>query len=299
MQRLVIGLLALIVLLQVGCSIPRPRARNTLPDDPWLGSLERGQLLLDQGDNSAAAVQFRNIIACTEDHWEREEARIGAAKAMIRMHRLAAAMAALGTLPAAPQTEYDCRKLAIAGEIMLRQRRTEEAETCLELALDACELEAFVPQMDATWSYSRHGGTNGAAPIAQASFQAPADSGQGDQSLEMIPPGAPVVEHTPDMPVPESTGPHGQLVSPMHLGAVPPPWLPACCANLGCAYLKNDKPEKAAAMYEFASHLSRQSGDHIAAERAQRVCDDLNSVLRQYAPYKPHPITQRFPPGRY
>jgi hypothetical protein len=68
---------------------------------------------------------------------------------------------------------------------------------------------------------------------------------------------------------------------------------------LGCAYLKNDKPEKAAVMYEFAANLSQLSGDGRSAERARRVRDDLHAVLRQYAPYKPHPVTQRLPPGKY
>jgi hypothetical protein len=51
-------------------------------------------------------------------------------------------------------------------------------------------------------------------------------------------------------------------------------------------------------MYWFAANLSRQSNDHMAAERAQRIYDQLASVLRQYAPYKPHAVSQRLPPGK-
>lgn len=303
MQRIVTGLLTLSLLLHVGCSIHRPqlrKAKNTLPEDPSLSSLERAELLLAQGDYAAAVIQYRNVIACAEDHWEREEARVGAAKSLIRMHRYAAAMAILGYLPAAPESEYDCRKLAIAGEILLRQRRTEDAETCLELALDACALEAFAPQLGANWNYGQRDVTNGSRQVTPASFQTPTHSDLQDQAQETIPPGAPIVEPIPNMPGSESAGPYGQIAPPMQLGAVPPPsWMPGCCANLGCAYLKSDKPQKAAVMYEFAANLSRQSGDRIAAERAQRICDDLNSVLRQYAPYKPRPVTQRLPPGKY
>ena len=78
----------------------------------------------------------------------------------------------------------------------------------------------------------------------------------------------------------------------------PPPWMPGCCANLGHANLKNDKPEKAAVLYGFAAQLFRVQGDKIAADRAQRMSDDLSAVLRQYAPFKPSPLTQRLPPGK-
>ncbi|MDR2116803.1 MAG: hypothetical protein LBP87_10540 [Planctomycetaceae bacterium] len=75
-------------------------------------------------------------------------------------------------------------------------------------------------------------------------------------------------------------------------------WIPAATANLGCAYLKNDKPEYAMMMYQFASCLYRRSGDQVLAERSQRMYDDLALVMRQYAPFKPIPVAKGFVPGR-
>ncbi|MDR2756585.1 MAG: tetratricopeptide repeat protein [Planctomycetaceae bacterium] len=75
-------------------------------------------------------------------------------------------------------------------------------------------------------------------------------------------------------------------------------WIPAATANLGCAYLKNDKPEYAMMMYQFASCLYRRCGDQVLAERSQRMYDDLVSVMRQYAPFKPVPVAKGFAPGR-
>ncbi|MDR0705519.1 MAG: tetratricopeptide repeat protein [Planctomycetaceae bacterium] len=78
----------------------------------------------------------------------------------------------------------------------------------------------------------------------------------------------------------------------------PDSWIPAAIANLGCAYLKNDKPEYAMPMYQFASCLYRRSGNQVLAERSQRMYDDLVSVMRQYAPFKPVPVAKGFSPGR-
>jgi tetratricopeptide (TPR) repeat protein len=86
----------------------------------------------------------------------------------------------------------------------------------------------------------------------------------------------------------------------VHSDAVfePDSWIPAAVANLGCAYLKNDKPEYAMPMYQFASCLYHRSGNPILAERSQRMYDDLVSVMRQYAPFKPVPVAKGFSPGR-
>ncbi|MDR1140960.1 MAG: hypothetical protein LBL62_04650, partial [Planctomycetaceae bacterium] len=90
------------------------------------------------------------------------------------------------------------------------------------------------------------------------------------------------------------------LLEQAHSDAVfePDIWIPAAVANLGCAYLKNDKPEYAMMMYQFASCLYCRCGNQVLAERSQRMYDDLVSVMRQYAPFKPVPVAKGFPPGR-
>jgi tetratricopeptide (TPR) repeat protein len=275
-----------LALAAAGCSVHRSlvsKPTSKLAADPALSTLGRAELLRTQGDYAAAAIEFRKVIDCTEDDHEREQARIGAAKSLIAMHRLPAAMTALGALPVEPASETDCRKLALAGEIYLRQRRSGEAEPCLELALDACPLETILAR-------AAHGAPTG--PVTAASHQAPAAGPQ--PAPEVIAPGVPLG------PVPSVPGAPSIPGAP--IGAVPdgpaPPWVAGCAANLGCAYLNNDKPEKAAALYAFAAQQFRMQGNHVAAERAQRVCADLNAVLCQYAPYKPPPLTQRLPPGR-
>lgn len=298
--------LVLGTLLLAGCALHRPalfRATNSLPEDPRLSSLERARLLQDQGDHLAATVEFRKVLASEADVWEREEAKIGAAKSLIRTHRYAPAMAILAPLPVLAESDHDCRKLALAGEILLRQHRAEEAESCLELALDGCPLEAFVPPPTVP-GQGGHAWPAEFPPLAAASLQTTATERLQDAHGEVIPPGVAELEPIPEpaQPLrlePQASGPATQPVPFLPADApLSPPWLAGCCANLGLAYLKNDKPEKAAVMYAFAAHLARQRGQHLDAERAQRVHDELDSVLRQYAPYKPHPVSQRFPPGR-
>ncbi|GEM_PF-6045013 len=297
MQRMVF-LLVLSVLLSSGCSVGSPLLRkpsNAPAADPSLSSIDRAKLLHSQGDYTAAAIEFRKIVDCAEDDWQRGQAQIGVAMSLIKLHRLPAALAALGPLPAEPASETDCHKLAIAGEIYLRQHCPREAETCLELALDAFPLETALAQ-----SAAQDPGGAGAAPARASNAVTLASVGPGgssrpqDQTPEVIPPGVPIAP--PPAGTPESWTPH-PLIPGDGAVAAWPAWMAGCCANLGCAYLKNDKPEKAAVLYAFAAQQFRIQGDRIAAERAQRVCDDLNAVLRQYAPFKPFPLTERLPPG--
>lgn len=281
-------LLTLVVLLGVGCSLADPlrkRSSEGVAANPSLAGLDRAALLYAQGDFIAASIEYRTLADCSKDPWQREEGRIGTAKSLLKLHRYPAALTALGTLPANPVSETDARKLAVAGEIYLRQRRTLEAESCLELALDACPLEAALTR--AGGPAAPHAG-NGAGEVTPVSYQAPAGTAWAGEIPEAIPPGMPIQQP------PGITDAMGMPVAP----GPAPPWMAGCCANLGYAYLKNDKPEKAAVLYEYASHLYREQGEWVSAERALRVADDLNAVLRQYAPFKPAPLTQRLPPGR-
>ncbi|MDZ7620768.1 MAG: hypothetical protein U1E05_27510, partial [Patescibacteria group bacterium] len=153
-----------------------------------------------------------------------------------------------------------------------------------------------------------------AATVKQASHQTAQLPVELEAMPELIPPGM-IVErppmdldhHLPDampMELDPNGGPlGGPLGGPVGgpLGGPDswPSWMPACCANLGMAYLENDKPEQAAILYDFAAHLFRMRGDHVASQRAQRISDDLQAVLRQYAPYKPPPLSRRLPPGKF
>lgn len=78
-----------------------------------------------------------------------------------------------------------------------------------------------------------------------------------------------------------------------------PRWIAPAAANLGCACLKNDKPEEAMVMYQFSALMYRASGDTMAAEKSQRMYNDLADVIRLYAPHKPIPVVKGLPAGRF
>jgi tetratricopeptide (TPR) repeat protein len=61
-----------------------------------------------------------------------------------------------------------------------------------------------------------------------------------------------------------------------------PSWMAACSGNLGYAYLKNGRPDKAFILYRQTADLYRQQGNMLAAYEAQRMADELESVLKQY-----------------
>ena len=75
-------------------------------------------------------------------------------------------------------------------------------------------------------------------------------------------------------------------------------WRAPCCANLACSYLKNNKLPKAAIMYKKASLLFKQAGNFIAAKTVARMQNDIELMIRQYAPFKPLPVTPDLPAGK-
>ena len=75
-------------------------------------------------------------------------------------------------------------------------------------------------------------------------------------------------------------------------------WRAPCCANLACAYLKNNKLPKAAIMYKKAAVMFKLSGNIIASKTLLRMQNDIELMLRQYAPFKPLPVTPDLPAGK-
>lgn len=60
------------------------------------------------------------------------------------------------------------------------------------------------------------------------------------------------------------------------------PWSAPACANLGCCYLHNGDPDKAAVLYQRAADLFTRQRDPESAAQAQRMADDLYAVIEQY-----------------
>lgn len=195
-------------------------------------NMEMARHLQRSGDYLRAVMQYRQVIDCTHDPYVRDLAKIGAAECLMKSNQIPAALVALEPLPLQVRGETEGRKLALAGEILLRQKRDEEAKAYLEIALNSVDLEGFAQQ-------------------AQC----------------------------------------GQLASVEG-------WIPNAAANLGCACVQLDQPEHAMVMYQFAAMMYKVRGDHMAAQKAQGMYDDLAGVLRQYAPFKPVPVVKGFPAGR-
>ncbi len=61
-------------------------------------------------------------------------------------------------------------------------------------------------------------------------------------------------------------------------------WEAACCGNLGHAYLKNEKLEKAVVLYRHAGELFALQGQSISAGKAKKMADDLGTLIRSYSP---------------
>lgn len=67
-------------------------------------------------------------------------------------------------------------------------------------------------------------------------------------------------------------------------------WMAGCCGNLGYAYLKNAKPNKAVILYRQTAKLYTQQGNSLAAHKARLMADDLKAIIQQYTP-KTVPLT--------
>ncbi|MDR1959661.1 MAG: hypothetical protein LBQ54_11575 [Planctomycetaceae bacterium] len=219
-----------------GCQTTLFRKKHEPPvkvkTDTPMGLLEHAGLLQKMGDYLPAVAKYREVMVCSQDPLEIDLAKIGAAECLLKEKKYPAALVALEPLPLDISTETDTKKLVLAGEILLRQRRYAEAKAYLEIAMNSLDLETLLNR---------------------------------SKSEEM-----PGLEN----------------------------WIPAAAANLGCAYLKNDEPEHALVMYQFAAHLYRARGDRIQSQKSQRIHDDLAMVIQQYAPYKPVPVVKEIHAGR-
>ncbi|MDO4584937.1 MAG: tetratricopeptide repeat protein [Planctomycetia bacterium] len=237
MNRTTTGRLLLVLLLLipgVGChAVAKGKKTVEVESEIPLGTYRQARLFHDSGDYLKAVAGYRQVIACSPDPLERENAKIGAAECLMELKKYPAALATLEPLPLQVKLETDAVKLALAGETLLHQHRYEEAEVYLEIALNSLNLEDYTIQ-------------------AQT----------------------------------------GNLTSA-------PKWMAPAAANLGCACLKNDKPEEAMVMYQFSALIYRASGNSMAADKSQKMYNDLADVIRLYAPHKPIPVVKGTHAGRF
>ncbi|MDR2642831.1 MAG: hypothetical protein LBC74_08550 [Planctomycetaceae bacterium] len=248
-----------------GCNVYRHFLRKSEPirvtSESPLRKLDRARLLQQSGNYLDALVKYRDIIAASHDRNEVALAKIGGAECLLKIKKFPAALSILEPLPLDIATQTDVRKLALAGEILLHIGRSKEAEIYLEIAVGSLELESMLDR-----------NPNNTAPIRETLQTEVAGAGNNTNTKIGV----------------DDVGVDVEIES----------WIPAMIVNLGCAYLKNDKPEHALIMYQFASYVYQKNGDHILAVRSMRMYDDLVSVIRQYEPFKPIPIAKGFSSGR-
>lgn len=136
----------------VGCqtAVFHNKAKKSLPvmaqTETVVDHFQKAKLLQESGDYMAALVEYRQVSACSNDPRERDLAKIGAAECLLKTNKYPAALVALEPLPLTVSTEFDARRLALAGEILLRQHRNEEAKAYLEIALNSVDLETYAEQ---------------------------------------------------------------------------------------------------------------------------------------------------------
>jgi tetratricopeptide (TPR) repeat protein len=97
--------------------------------------LDRARLLQRKKNYYEAIICYREILDTSKDRCESDMAKIGLGQCLIATAKYAAALKALEPLPLEVHSDLDAQKLAVAGEVLLCQRRWEEAETHLARAV--------------------------------------------------------------------------------------------------------------------------------------------------------------------
>lgn len=119
-----------------GVVAPEPAGgESSLVREMLGGDLGRAWALYGRGRHAEALIEFRKVKDGAESSEDREEARYGVAKCLVKMEYFAQAVEVLGPFSPSPQTDTARRRLALAGQAMLLDERPADAETLLEIAL--------------------------------------------------------------------------------------------------------------------------------------------------------------------
>jgi tetratricopeptide (TPR) repeat protein len=105
-------------------------------------SLEQARRLESSGRLRDAIIAYRLVHRQPQSSTDDKGlATLGVARCLLALGRHAAALNALAPLPEAPSTDLGRRKLAVAGEILLRRGQHGPAESALEVALSGLDIE--------------------------------------------------------------------------------------------------------------------------------------------------------------
>ncbi|MBN2641501.1 MAG: hypothetical protein JXR78_07605 [Victivallales bacterium] len=131
-----------------GCAAPAPEAAEeesiaidfNQPATLDPGVTEASALQLERtGRYLDALKQYSQLADTATGRIAHHRATCGKARCLSRMGEHKLAISALAPLPLEPRKPYECEKLALAGELLLRMNKYEEAESTLEVAIASLE----------------------------------------------------------------------------------------------------------------------------------------------------------------
>ncbi|MDR1491415.1 MAG: tetratricopeptide repeat protein [Planctomycetaceae bacterium] len=115
-----------------------------------LTPLDRAKFLQEKKEYPDAIAQYKAVLETKIDAASREQAKIGLSQCLTAIAHYAAALKALEPLPLDVRCDTDAQKLAVAGEILLRQRRESEAVVYLEIAAGSIDLESVTASLSSS-----------------------------------------------------------------------------------------------------------------------------------------------------
>ncbi|MDR1382664.1 MAG: tetratricopeptide repeat protein [Planctomycetaceae bacterium] len=104
---------------------------------------DRARLLQEKKEYNDAVALYKAVLETEKTPEIREQVKVFLAQCLTAMTHYAAALKVLEPLPLEIYCDTDAQKLAVAGEILLRQRRENEAVVYLEIAVGSQDLEAL------------------------------------------------------------------------------------------------------------------------------------------------------------
>jgi tetratricopeptide (TPR) repeat protein len=146
LYRIEFVLMALFLL--PGCVTPAPEAIEEEsividfkePSTLKPGVTEASALQLERSGRYLDALkQYSQLADTAIGRMANHRAMCGKARCLSHMGEHKLAISALAPLPLEPRKPYECEKLALAGELLLRMNKYEEAESTLEVAIASLE----------------------------------------------------------------------------------------------------------------------------------------------------------------
>ena len=122
-----------IICLLAGCQSGKQKIPVSPPEKV---TLARAEKMEKNKQYMEALKRYSQLTATAANRADLYSAMRGKARCLRDMGRLKLALSALEPISVDPKNPLDCIQLAMAGELLLRMRKYQEAESSLEVALD-------------------------------------------------------------------------------------------------------------------------------------------------------------------